>query len=837
MKVCRNASILFADIVGFSKLREGQQGRSCAVLRALAEDRFLDLVEASRCVVKLTGDGLLVVQLESANLHSFAVALQHDGAAHGFELRQGINTGLVRIVSGLGGGNDAVGHAVNTCQRIMALGEPNHILLGEAYVGGVTGVGHRHVHDLGVRQVKHDQDVHVYNYYGSRGGVRFGNPSDPARIPWRLPANGVGISLGCDELEVYPSRTAGDFPYTPPWLERELANGWRGKVTVVARTARSWTQQLSRLKPFLAGRHPSLELDVVIADPLVDASVLAVEERPEFFRTLRQALNASQEEALTRIPGLQFLFSPVMVLESVTLVELWRGKHSQRQAVLDLYTGSLHADRRPCVVVKHDEDRKESDCLVKRLVGRTERLAGAAGKDMPSDRMDSDLEALLDPTGEPSRNNAATCLLPTAVQVFDFYQYVEPFLAADARQLVEPIPVPPPLCVQIEITNACNVTGCLGCSRAKGNGVREMSPKVFDDLVASLARMGTRNVVLSGGEPLIHSKAAEILKSARRSGMNVAVLTDGLALVADEELVDVVVRCVSSLRVSMDGIDPTVYGAVRWLPKRHPCRRDPAAAIAEALRLVAARRHQASDVRLQHVGICTTLFSRNADEVESVFGWARSQPVQSLVLKFAHGTPSSIGRRQRKFVCSVAAVRRVQSALRRIRRRQQGHLEVNESYVLDFVRRMGPENIAAGTPTRQLYEDEQLVCFIPLLFAMVDPAGNVYRCCHCFFDNSWAHQRRRDCREGSLKRKLFHEIWTDSAYARIRKSNSWDSGGKRIVCDCPTMGECTRHWTQNMALTPLFNTFQQASLSSRAELLAKVRAQIEEDPPPDQFWL
>jgi len=848
------ASVLFADVVGFSKLDDTSQQEVCAALREFADREFGALASSGRCVVKLTGDGLLVVQPGFEPLDRFAVSLQRFAGSRKILLRQGLHSEVVRFMRGAGGGVDAVGRGVNECQRVMDQGQGGHILLSRRYVNDVlhTRDGDS-LADLGPRKVKHDTDIHLFNYFCDDPQRQFGNPDTPAPSPWRLPAAGaVGFSLECDEIEVYPRRSHPQSPYVNmEWLKRHLDENGSADVTVIARTARSWKAEINSLTGFLGGPDPRLKLHVVVADPLADPDVLSPQERVQFRTDLDLILGylRSNQHA-----GLTWALSPSVQLDSITLVKLSKAGEHEDRVLLDLYTGTVFGGLRPCIVVKHVRKARSNDCLFALLADRVARSRSQAGADFSRDEILDLLERITESTrqpwgtGEPSRKNPTRSLMPAVIPTFDVYREVERYLAAGQSVPRASADIPPPVCVQIEITDACNVDRCLGCTRPLDTPHHEMPVRRFEEIIASLTRMGTRNIVLSGGEPLIHPHICEILAVARDHQMNTAVLTDGLALEADEALVDAVIRSVASLRISMDGVDPAAYRTVRHLPPEHPAFDDPAAAVGRAIDRLAERRSMArgqgslpagrSAAALEHVGVCVTLYRANASQVRPLYNWGVEQKIQSLVFKFGHGTPSELQLQEVDFACDAASLRHTESEMRSIASAHEHPFDVNADYVLDFISRMGSDSITSGHPTGDLYDRERLVCFTPLLFSLIAPDSKVYRCCHSFYDNSHHHPRRfRSLLDTVGPDKPFESVWWQTAYRRISDANRWDATAGEILCKCGTRNQCTRHWVHNRDLTSLYRYYRRASRSSRRTMLEEVSRMLSTDPPAQKLWL
>jgi len=163
----RLATILAADVVGYSRLMETDEVGTLATLRARRKEVLEPLVAKHQGrVFKVTGDGVLVEFASAVNAVQCAVDLQQTMAAangdhpadRGIVLRIGVNLGDVMIEGG-----DLYGDGVNIAARLEALAEPGGILIsGTAYdhVRNKVKVGFE---DLGERQLKNIvSSVRVY---------------------------------------------------------------------------------------------------------------------------------------------------------------------------------------------------------------------------------------------------------------------------------------------------------------------------------------------------------------------------------------------------------------------------------------------------------------------------------------------------------------------------------------------------------------------------------------------------------------------------------------------------------------------------------------------------
>lgn len=114
--------------------------------------------------------------------------------------------------------------------------------------------------------------------------------------------------------------------------------------------------------------------------------------------------------------------------------------------------------------------------------------------------------------------------------------------------------------ITLYLTERCN-SKCVTCDYWR-TGHAQMSRESVARLLPSLARLQTRLVMISGGEPLIHPEWAEIAELLRASGLQLWLLTSGLSLVKHAARV---AELFDAVTVSLDGADRATYSAIRGL--------------------------------------------------------------------------------------------------------------------------------------------------------------------------------------------------------------------------------------------------------------------------------
>jgi len=154
----RLAAILAADVVGYSRLMETDEGGTLAALRAHRKE-LIDpkIAEHGGRIVKLMGDGALVEFASVVDAVECAVAIQRAIAElsagnpedRRIVFRIGITVGDIIIE-----GEDIYGDGVNVAARLEALAEPGGIAISGMVHEGLGNRVEADFIDAGEQQVK-----------------------------------------------------------------------------------------------------------------------------------------------------------------------------------------------------------------------------------------------------------------------------------------------------------------------------------------------------------------------------------------------------------------------------------------------------------------------------------------------------------------------------------------------------------------------------------------------------------------------------------------------------------------------------------------------------------
>ena len=208
------------------------------------------------------------------------------------------------------------------------------------------------------------------------------------------------------------------------------------------------------------------------------------------------------------------------------------------------------------------------------------------GKDRLRDFLDSQSQSGFVVHG--NQENPTPVRVPARVSPDVFDGFPSPFLSA-------------PSTVDVFLTRACNLK-CSHCFSQGGRPLKnELSLEELVSVFTQLDEMGTLQVRLNGGEPLMHRRIYDILAHLKHMRFRKVILTNGTML--NEKAIDALVNADITPTVSLDGPTAPIHDDFRGVPGAFD-------RTLRALRLL-------SEKRVMY-GINTCVHSGNIAEIENM---------------------------------------------------------------------------------------------------------------------------------------------------------------------------------------------------------------------------
>ncbi len=280
-----------------------------------------------------------------------------------------------------------------------------------------------------------------------------------------------------------------------------------------------------------------------------------------------------------------------------------------------------------------------------------------------------------------------------------------------------------PYLAELDITYRCNLK-CRMCQRWRDPRRGELSLAEYRRLAAELSRLGTHQISLAGGEPLLREEIFEIIAAVAGRGLSVNLCTNGLLLHRfAKEIVASGARCVT---VSLDGRRPEVHDRLRGRPGA-------CAAVEEGIETLVSSRTDGFPI----LRVRMTVSQGNAGEIGAFYRrWAAV--VDDVLLQPAHH-------------CADAFYTGMEpEALHPdpgvLRREIHGTPLAADPYMRRWIETLA---CGAGLPDRP--------CYAGVLMARIDPWGNVYPCLE------------QHVQVGSIRGASFAAVWNGESFLRERR--------------------------------------------------------------------
>ncbi len=125
-------------------------------------------------------------------------------------------------------------------------------------------------------------------------------------------------------------------------------------------------------------------------------------------------------------------------------------------------------------------------------------------------------------------------------------------------------PLVAPVNAVINVQSGCN-SKCVYCDCWQHPVTDNGGVETWLGIIPQLAGLGVREVVFSGGEPLMNAGLARIVRGVADAGMRAHVITNGI-LLTRARAQSLLEAGLTGLTVSVDSMDPEIYQSVRGAP-------------------------------------------------------------------------------------------------------------------------------------------------------------------------------------------------------------------------------------------------------------------------------
>ena len=186
-------SVLFVDVVGYSRLDVGEQIRLKQRFNQVLSASVQDIETRERVVID-TGDGAAVAFLGDPERALFCALAVFDNVGE-LPVRMGINLGPVHVSRDINGQENVIGDGINVAQRIMSFADAGQLFVSRAFYDVVLLLSAEYAtmfQALGGRTDKHER---TYEVFAVNQAVRVARrvAETQARLRARRPRGAVSL--------------------------------------------------------------------------------------------------------------------------------------------------------------------------------------------------------------------------------------------------------------------------------------------------------------------------------------------------------------------------------------------------------------------------------------------------------------------------------------------------------------------------------------------------------------------------------------------------------------------------------------------------------------------
>jgi len=172
---------IYLDVVGFTHNRTVEtQIKIIAALNDIVRGCLTDLFPEIDVIYIPVGDGICICLLDSKEAYDDHITIAEEiirricslynpsvKGSYQFEVRIGINENIDNIITDINDNRNVCGSGVNYAQRIMNLGDSNHILVGRSvYDNLIPRDKYLKAFRRYIGKAKHNTDIELYQYIG-----------------------------------------------------------------------------------------------------------------------------------------------------------------------------------------------------------------------------------------------------------------------------------------------------------------------------------------------------------------------------------------------------------------------------------------------------------------------------------------------------------------------------------------------------------------------------------------------------------------------------------------------------------------------------------------------
>lgn len=334
----------------------------------------------------------------------------------------------------------------------------------------------------------------------------------------------------------------------------------------------------------------------------------------------------------------------------------------------------------------------------------------------------------------------------------------------------------------------CNVWK-LGINRTYATQ-NELSYSEGEEFLEELSELGTRLLILSGGEPMLRKDIFDIIRKAKKEQLEVQMITNG-TLITKTSAEKLIKSELDTITFSVDAPASGPHDAIRGVEGAWK-------KAIEGMRHISHAKQKHGNRKLR-VSLFFLVTSTNYQLIDKMVALRPQLGYDEI-----HFIPP---------IPKTTSARDILLSKNDLKDLQTNYLPSIKATMKDLDLSLSPlstlislcrnrESTFAGKYA--LAGRKEILCFQPWQMATVDPFGNIYPCCHaCTLQNlsedlTHGFWGTEDFNMGNLRSKTFEEIWNSEGFIKFRNKC------KGRPLPFPICAYCDYSYRYDLFLTGLF---------------------------------
>ena len=276
----RVCSVLFIDIVGYSKKGVGEQVRLKQTFNQVLSGA-LEQVPASDRVVVDTGDGAAITFLGDPEGALF-VALELLDRIGELPVRLGINLGPVSLVKDINGRDNVVGDGINAAERVMSFAAQGQVLVSRSFFEVMSLLSGDYAALFKQEATRTDKHERAHDLYAVTDAVRVGRRVQEAQARLRTQRRSAPLPQSDAPAQVFDAGThyviSGVSEARVEEAVKKLAGQGCRPMSPITQVGSKWIASVDNPRLAVQARVEALGFKRIVTGPTLEAVRLKVRD-------------------------------------------------------------------------------------------------------------------------------------------------------------------------------------------------------------------------------------------------------------------------------------------------------------------------------------------------------------------------------------------------------------------------------------------------------------------------------------------------------------------------------------------------------------------------------